>query len=60
MKSEEEVKELYEKLKEIAIITHPSVLHFAEWILEVGDKKEQKMWLEIIDGIVESRRRLHN
>ena len=57
MKSEKEIKEMYDKLKEIELITNPSTIRFAEWILDIGDKKEIEFWKEIIDGIVDARRR---
>ena len=57
MKSEKEIKEMYDKLKEIELITNPSTIRFAEWILDIGDKKEIEYWKEIINSIVNARRR---
>lgn len=57
MKSQQEIKEFVEKLKEIQLVIHPSVIKFGEWVLEEGDPKEQKFWLEIVNGIIESARR---
>lgn len=59
MKSQKEIKEFLEKLKEIEVIIHPSVIKFGEWILEEGDPKEIEMWLEIMNGIIDARRRSH-
>ena len=60
MKSEKEVREMYDKLKEIEVITNPSTIRFGEWILEIGDKKEIKFWEEIINGIVDASKRSKN
>ncbi len=57
MRSEKEIKEFLEKFKEIEVIINPSVIRFGEWVLEEGDPKEQKMWLEIMNGIIDARRR---
>ncbi len=57
MRSEKEIKEFLEKFKEIEVIINPSVIRFGEWVLEVGDPKEQKMWIEIMNGIIDAHRR---
>ena len=57
MKSEKEIREFLEKLREIEIVIHPSVIRFGEWILEIGDKEEQKFWLQIMNGTIEAYRR---
>ncbi len=57
MRSEKEIKEFIEKFKEIEVIINPSVIRFGEWVLEEGDPKEQKMWLEIMNGIIDAHRR---
>lgn len=57
MRSEEEIKEFLEKFKEIELIINPSVIRFGEWILQEGDPKEQKMWIEIMNGIIDAHRR---
>jgi len=57
MRSEKEIKEFLEKFKEIEVIINPSVVRFGEWVLEEGDPKEQKMWLEIMNGIIDAHRR---
>lgn len=54
MRSEEEIKEQLEILKEISIIVHPSLLTFCEWVLEIGDEKKQKVVLEIWKGIYDA------
>lgn len=59
MRSPEEVREFLEKFKEIEIIVHPSLIKFGEWVLEEGDPKEQKIWLEIMNGIIDAHRRAH-
>ncbi len=57
MRSEEEIRDQLVVLKEISIIVHPSLRTFTEWILEIGDEKEQKMLLEIWKGIYDARMR---
>jgi len=57
LRSKEEIKELLEKFREIQVIINPSVIRFGEWVLEEGDTKEQKMWLEIMNGIIDAHRR---
>ena len=57
LRSEKEIKEFLEKFKEIEVITNPSVIRFGEWVLEEGDPKEQKMWIEIMNGIIDAHRR---
>ena len=57
MRSEEEIKEQLEILKEISIIVHPSLLTFCEWVLEIGDEKKQKVVLEIWKGIYDAHLR---
>ena len=57
MRSEEEIKTKLKILKEISIIIHPSLFTFCEWILEVGDEKEQKMLFDIWQGIYDAHMR---
>ena len=57
MRSEEEIRDQYVVLKEISIIVHPSLRTFCEWLLEIGDEKEQKMLLEIWKGIYDAHMR---
>lgn len=57
MRSEKEIKNFLEKFKEIEVIINPSVIRFGEWVLEEGDPKEQKMWIEIMNGIIDAHRR---
>lgn len=59
MKSEEEIKKQLEILREIKTIVHPSLFIFCEWILEIGDKKEQEFLLSIWKGILDAHRRAH-
>jgi len=57
LRSEKEIKEFLEKFKEIEVILNPSVIRFGEWVLQEGDPKEQKMWIEIMNGIIDAHRR---
>ena len=57
MRDEKEIREFLEKLKEIELVIHPAVIRFGEWVLEEGDPKDQKFWLEIMNGIIDSARR---
>lgn len=57
MKSEQEITEFLGKLKEIKTVIHPSVIKFAEWVLDKGDPKEEKIWLEIMNGIIDAYKR---
>lgn len=54
MRSEKEIREHLEKLKKIELAIHPSLVKTVEWVLEEGDPEEQKIWLEIMDGMIES------
>lgn len=61
MKSEKEIKEMYEKLRELEpYMADKNLIRFGEWILEIGDKLEQTWWIEIMNGMLDAKRRSKN
>ena len=61
MKSEKEIREMYDKLKELEpMMANPNLIRLAEWILEIGDKKEQVWWVAIMEGMLDAKRRSKN
>ena len=58
MKSEKDIREMYEKLKELEpMMANPNLIRLIEWILDIGDKLEQVWWVEIMNGMLEAHRR---
>lgn len=59
MRSEKEIREKLDKMKSVNLVVHPSQILFTDWILEQGNEKDQKIYFEILDGIVDAHKRAH-